>query len=90
MSHSMLGGNLADMDAMARQFGQRAHQVREIVAALNTEAAKVNVSWTGPGATRFGEAWQNYKAAFERMAVELEEASKVINTYRANIESATR
>ncbi|GAA3116448.1 hypothetical protein GCM10010466_04360 [Planomonospora alba] len=90
MSHSMVGGNLEEMDAMARQFQQRAGQVQEIVAALNAEAGKVGVAWTGPGATRFGEAWQNYRVAFERMAEELAEASRVINSYRGRIHSATQ
>ncbi|GGL52904.1 WXG100 family type VII secretion target [Planomonospora parontospora] len=90
MSQPMLGGNIEEMEGMARQFQQRAGQVREVVAALNNEASKVGVAWTGPGAQRFGEAWQNYRVAFERMAEELDRASEVIRSYRGNIESATR
>jgi WXG100 family type VII secretion target len=86
----MVGGNLEEMEAMAGQFQQRADQVREIVAALNNEASKVGVAWTGPGAQRFGEAWQNYRVAFERMAEELGEASRVIKSYRSQIHSATQ
>ncbi|WP_449062973.1 WXG100 family type VII secretion target [Planomonospora algeriensis] len=90
MSHPMVGGNLEEMDAMSRQFQQRAGQVREIVAALNNEASKVGVAWTGPGATRFGEAWQEYRVAFERMAEELDRAADVVRSYRTQIHSATQ
>ncbi|GAA4205579.1 hypothetical protein GCM10022252_66350 [Streptosporangium oxazolinicum] len=90
MSQNLLGGNPAEMQQMATQFTQQADQVRATVAALDREAAKVGTAWTGPGAQRFGEAWQNYRAAFQRMSEELSEASRVINTYRGNIESATR
>ncbi|GAA2993502.1 MULTISPECIES: WXG100 family type VII secretion target [Streptosporangium] len=90
MSQNLLGGNPAEMQQMATQFTQQADQVRATVAALDREAAKVGTAWTGPGAQRFGEAWQNYRAAFQRMSEELAEASRVINTYRGNIESATR
>ncbi|MGC5013652.1 WXG100 family type VII secretion target [Streptosporangium sp. DT93] len=90
MSQNLLGGNPAEMQQMATQFTQQAEQVRATVAALDREAGKVNTAWTGPGAQRFGEAWQNYRAAFQRMSEELAEAARVINTYRGNIESATR
>jgi WXG100 family type VII secretion target len=90
MSQNLLGGNPAEMQQMATQFTQQADQVRATMAALDREAAKVGTAWTGPGAQRFGEAWQNYRAAFQRMSEELAEASRVINTYRGNIESATR
>ena len=90
MSQNLLGGNPAEMQQMATQFTQQADQVRATVAALDREAAKVGTAWTGPGAQRFNEAWQNYRAAFQRMSEELGEASRVINTYRGNIESATR
>ncbi|MDF5751272.1 WXG100 family type VII secretion target (plasmid) [Spongiactinospora sp. TRM90649] len=90
MSQSLLGGNPAEMQQMATQFTQQADQVRATTAALDREAAKVGTAWTGPGAERFRDSWQNYRAAFQRMAEELQEASRVINTYRGNIESATR
>lgn len=90
MSQNLLGGNPAEMQQMATQFTQQADQVRATVAALDREAAKVGTAWTGAGAQRFSEAWQNYRAAFQRMSEELGEASRVINTYRGNIESATR
>ncbi|GIH89619.1 hypothetical protein Pta02_55320 [Planobispora takensis] len=90
MSQNLLGGNPAEMQQMATQFTQQADQVRATMAALDREAAKVGTAWTGPGAQRFGEAWQNYRTAFQRMAEELTEAARVINTYRGNIESATR
>ncbi|GAA4064246.1 WXG100 family type VII secretion target [Nonomuraea sp. NPDC050663] len=90
MSQSLLGGNPAEMQQMATQFTQQSETVRATMAALDREAAKVGTAWTGPGADRFGSAWQNYRAAFQRMTEELAEASRVINTYRGNIESATR
>ncbi|MCG5218292.1 WXG100 family type VII secretion target [Streptosporangium soli] len=89
MSQSLLGGNPAEMQQMATQFTQQADQVRATMAALDREAAKVGSAWTGPGAERFRDSWQNYRAAFQRMGEELQEASRVINTYRGNIESAT-
>nr|PZN40001.1 MAG: WXG100 family type VII secretion target [Actinomycetota bacterium] len=90
MSHSLLGGDPAEMQAMAAQFTQQADQVRATMTNLDREAAKVGTAWTGPGAMRFKDAWESYRAAFQRMAEELNEASRVINTYRGNIESATR
>ncbi|GGP17438.1 WXG100 family type VII secretion target [Nonomuraea glycinis] len=90
MSQSMLGGDPGEMQAMAAQFTQQSEAVRATVAALDREAAKVGTAWTGPGAQKFQGAWQNYRTAFQRMSEELNEASRVINTYRGNIESATR
>ncbi|GGK59220.1 hypothetical protein Ppa06_17980 [Planomonospora parontospora subsp. parontospora] len=87
---NLLGGNPAEMQQMATQFDRRATQVEEIMAALNAEAAKVGTAWTGPGSGKFADAWQNYRTAFQAMARELHEASKMINTYRSNIESATQ
>jgi WXG100 family type VII secretion target len=90
MTHSLLGGDPAEMQGMAAQFTQQADTVRTTMASLDREAAKVGTAWTGPGAVRFKDAWQSYRASFQRMAEELQEASRVINTYRGNIESATR
>ncbi|SDG67246.1 WXG100 family type VII secretion target [Sinosporangium album] len=90
MSQSLLGGNPAEMQQMATAFSQQADQVRTTMAALDREAAKVGTAWTGPGAERFRDAWQSSRAAFQRMSEELQEAARVINTYRGNIESATR
>ena len=90
MSQSMLGGDPIEMQAMAAQFTQQAEAVRATVAALDREAAKVGTAWTGPGAQKFQGAWQNYRTAFSRMSEELTEAARVINTYKGNIESATR
>ncbi|WP_061299702.1 WXG100 family type VII secretion target [Herbidospora cretacea] len=90
MSQSLLGGDPAEMQTMAAQFTQQADQVRATMATLDREAAKVGSVWTGPGAERFRDAWQNHRAAFQRMSEELNEASRTINTYRGNIESATR
>lgn len=90
MSQSMLGGDPGEMQAMAAQFTQQSEAVRATVAALDREAAKVGTAWTGPGAVKFQGAWQNYRTAFSRMSEELTEAARVINTYKGNIESATR
>ncbi|MER7501169.1 WXG100 family type VII secretion target [Nonomuraea pusilla] len=90
MSQSMFGGDLAEMQQMATQFGQQAEAVRNTMAVLDREASKVGTAWTGPGAQKFQQAWQNYRTAFQRMSEELQEASRVIGTYRQNIESATR
>ncbi|GAA4568128.1 MULTISPECIES: WXG100 family type VII secretion target [Planotetraspora] len=87
---NLLGGDPAQMQSMAAQFTQQADQVRATMAILDRESAKVGTAWTGPGAQRFNEAWQSYRAAFQRMSEELNEASRVITTYRGNIESATR
>jgi WXG100 family type VII secretion target len=90
----MLGGDPGEMQAMAArhiaQFTQQSEAVRATVAALDREASKVGTAWTGPGAVKFQGAWQNYRTAFSRMSEELTEAARVINTYKGNIESATR
>ncbi|SDK23799.1 WXG100 family type VII secretion target [Nonomuraea maritima] len=90
MSQSMLGGDPHEMQTMAAQFDQQAEAVQATMAALNKEAAKVGTVWTGPGAQKFKDAWENYRVSFQRMSEELREASRVIGTYRQNIESATR
>ncbi|MEV0591883.1 WXG100 family type VII secretion target [Nonomuraea cavernae] len=90
MSQSLLGGDPNEMQLMATQFTQQSEAVRTTMTALDREAAKVGTAWTGPGAVRFQGAWQNYRVAFQRMTEELQEAARVINTYRGNIESATR
>jgi WXG100 family type VII secretion target len=86
----MFGGDLGEMQQMSTQFTSQSEAVRSVMTALDREAAKVGTAWTGPGAEKFQGAWQNYRAAFQRMTEELQEASRVINTYRGNIESATR
>ena len=90
MGQSMYGGNLAEMQQMSQQFGQQSTAVREVVAALDKEAAKVGTAWTGPGAQKFKSAWDSYRAAFQRMATELDDASRVITKYRENIDAATQ
>jgi WXG100 family type VII secretion target len=90
MAQSMLGGDPTEMQQMATQFTQQSDAVRTTMTALDREAAKVGTAWTGPGADKFNSAWQNYRTAFQRMTEELQEAARVINTYRGNIESATR
>ncbi|GAA2320341.1 WXG100 family type VII secretion target [Nonomuraea sp. RK-328] len=90
MGQSLLGGDPAEMQSMATQFTQQSEAVRTTMTALDREASKVGTAWTGPGAERFQGAWQNYRTAFQRMTEELQEAARVINTYRGNIESATR
>ncbi|MFI7113716.1 WXG100 family type VII secretion target [Nonomuraea sp. NPDC050227] len=90
MSPNMLGGDPTEMQQMASQFSQQSEGVRTIMAALDREAAKVGTAWTGTGAQRFSQAWQNYRTAFQRMTEELQEASRVIGTYQRNIESATQ
>ncbi|MEU0565497.1 WXG100 family type VII secretion target [Nonomuraea sp. NPDC005983] len=90
MSQSMLGGDPQEMQQMAAQFRQQSEAVRTTMAALDREAGKVGTAWTGPGAEKFRDAWQSYRAAFQRMTEELNEAGRVITTYQTNIESATR
>jgi WXG100 family type VII secretion target len=90
MSQSMLGGDPTEMAAMASQFDRQAEAVQAVIAALGKEAAKVGTVWTGQGAVRFKQAWDNYQVSFQRMSDELREASRVIGTYRQNIESATQ
>ncbi|MFI6792420.1 WXG100 family type VII secretion target [Nonomuraea sp. NPDC050383] len=90
MGQNLLGGDPAEMQSMATQFTQQSEAVRTTMTALDREAAKVGTAWTGQGAIRFQGAWQNYRTAFQRMTEELQEAARVINTYRGNIESATR
>jgi len=90
MTSNLLGGDLAEMQNMAAQFSRQADQVRATMTALDREAAKGGTAWTGPGAQRFREAWESYRSAFHRMADELHEAARVINSYRGNIEAATR
>ncbi|MDR8408579.1 WXG100 family type VII secretion target [Nonomuraea sp. 3-1Str] len=90
MGQNLLGGDPAEMQSMATQFTQQSEAVRTTMTALDREAAKVGTAWTGQGAIHFQGAWQNYRTAFQRMTEELQEAARVINTYRGNIESATR
>ncbi|MEV0617199.1 WXG100 family type VII secretion target [Nonomuraea sp. NPDC050404] len=90
MGQSMLGGNPQEMTQMSAQFKQQSEALRNTTTALDREAAKVGTAWTGTGATRFQQAWQNYRTAFHRMTEELNEAARVIDTYRQNIESATQ
>ena len=44
MSHSLLGGDPAEMQAMAAQFTQQADQVRTTMTNLDREAAKVGTA----------------------------------------------
>ncbi|WP_043620972.1 WXG100 family type VII secretion target [Nonomuraea candida] len=90
MGQSMLGGDPQEMQQMSTQFTQQSEAVRTTMTALDREASKVGTAWTGPGAQRFQQAWQNYRTAFQRMTEELQEASRVIGQYRQNIESATK
>ncbi|GGS91394.1 hypothetical protein GCM10010156_57140 [Planobispora rosea] len=87
---TLYGGDLNEMDQMARQFRTQSDQVRSVIAALNTEVSKIGTSWTGPRANQFRDAWEGSRPAFERMVEALMEASKAIGDSRNQIDAATR
>ena len=58
----LLGGDPAEMQAMAARFTRQADGVRAALSVLDREAAKIGTAWTGPGAMRFKDAWQSHRA----------------------------
>ncbi|GIH74382.1 WXG100 family type VII secretion target [Planobispora longispora] len=87
---TLYGGDLNEMDQMAKQFGTQSEQVRSTIAALNAEVSKIGTSWTGPRANQFRDAWEGSRPAFERMVDALREASEAIRGSRNDIDAATR
>ncbi|MGH3390073.1 MAG: WXG100 family type VII secretion target [Actinomadura sp.] len=89
MAPGMVGGNLADMDAMSKAFGTQAEAVAAVMRALEAEANKVPASWSGPNADRFKAAWNEYKSTFIKVQTTLKEAQQGIAKNKQAIASAT-
>ncbi|WP_283138557.1 WXG100 family type VII secretion target [Rhizohabitans arisaemae] len=90
MADGFVGGDLAEMQNMSAQFKQQADQIRQVMAALDREAAKIGVAWKGDRANRFRDSWQNYRTAFQRMSEEIDEAARFVSASRGDIDASTR
>lgn len=86
----MRGGEIQEMEAMAKEFATQAGQLHQMINQLSQRAESSQSIWTGPGADRFRSAWQAAKPQFTKMADALHDASKAVQAYARNIEAATR
>ena len=86
---SKVGGDLPSMDKMAQTFKAQADAVRQAQKALDTEAGKIPVDWSGPNADKFQSAWHEYRGSFDKVAQALEEAQDGIRKNREAIAAAT-
>ncbi|GAA2718108.1 WXG100 family type VII secretion target [Actinocorallia aurantiaca] len=84
------GGNIAQMEELARLFSRHSKNLDALIKDLNGRTVGSAEIWWGPGADRFRAAWAEAKSAFDKMAVALEEGSADVRRSQQNIESATR
>jgi WXG100 family type VII secretion target len=86
----MRGGNVEEMNDMARMFTSNAGKLDGIIKDLNSRTADSDRIWSGPAADRFRGDWQEARSAFEKMRQSLQEASTAVSKHAQNIEAATR
>ena len=84
------GGNIGQMEDLARLFSKHSKNLDALIKDLNGRTVSSNEIWWGPRADRFRAAWAEAKSAFDKMAVALEEGAGDVRQSMQNIESATR
>lgn len=84
------GANIAALEDLSRMFSKHSRNLDALIKDLNGRTVSSQENWWGPGADRFRSAWMEAKAAFDRMAMALEEGSQDIRRSQQNIEAATR
>ncbi|ROO90106.1 WXG100 family type VII secretion target [Actinocorallia herbida] len=84
------GGNMAQMEDLARLFSRHSKNLDALINDLNGRTVGSNEIWWGPRADRFRAAWAEAKSAFDKMAVALEEGATDVRQSVQNIEAATR
>jgi WXG100 family type VII secretion target len=87
---NLRGGNLEEMQQLARLFSTNASKLNGVITDLNSKTVDSDRIWTGPAADRFRSAWSEAKASFEKMRQALDEASTAVTKSAQNIEQATR
>ena len=84
------GGNIGQMEELARLFSRHSKNLDALIKDLNGRTVGSTEIWWGPGADRFRAAWAEAKSAFDKMAVALEEGATDVRRSQQNIEAATR
>ena len=90
MSGDRRGGSIGEMEDLSRMFSKHSRNLDALIKDLNGRTVSSTEIWWGPGADRFRSAWAEAKAAFDKMAVALEQGSQDIKRSQQNIEAATR
>ncbi|MEV5480045.1 MULTISPECIES: WXG100 family type VII secretion target [Streptomyces] len=90
MSTPLRGGNIEEMQQLAKIFSANAGKLNGVISDLNSRTVDSDRIWTGPAADRFRSAWSEARASFEKMRQALEEASTAVTKSAQNIETATR
>lgn len=84
------GGNIAQMEELSRLFSKHSKNLDALIKDLNGRTVSSTEIWWGPNADRFRAAWSEAKAAFDKMALALEEGGADVRRSQQNIEAATR
>lgn len=85
----MRGGNLEEMQKLAKTYSRNAKQLAGIIKDLNSKTSDSNRIWSGPAAERFRSAWDDARGSFDKMQQALEDASSSVSKSARNIESST-
>lgn len=90
MSSDRRGANIAALEELSRNFSKHSRNLDALIKDLNARTESSRADWWGPGADRFRSAWAEARAAFDKMAVALEQGGQDIRRSQQNIEAATR
>ena len=84
----MMGGDLAQLDALRKTFGDQVQAVESLRAAI--DGALGSTQWTGPAADRFRNEWSgSFVPALRRLQEALTENAAIVANRRDAIQTAT-
>ena len=86
--NGMLGGDLAQLDALRSTFGNQVQAVDALRGAV--DGALGSTQWTGPAADRFRNEWAStFVPALRRLQEALSENASIVQNRRDAIQAAT-
>lgn len=86
--NGMLGGDLAQLDALRSTFGNQVQAVDALRGAV--DGALGSTQWTGPAADRFRNEWAStFVPALRRLQDALTENASIVQNRRDAIQAAT-
>ena len=86
--NGMMGGDLAQLDALRKTFGDQVQAVEVLRGAI--DGALGSTQWTGPAADRFRNEWgSTFVPALRRLQDALTENGTIVANRRDAIQAAT-